>query len=78
MISRLENIWRTYFDFHYGIAFSIGMIMFIFSTVILYLKRKKQKNAICRKDVAVLLLFSVYMTVRGKVILQPQGKEFFT
>lgn len=62
MISRLENIWRTYFDFHYGIAFSIGMIMFIFSTVILYLMRKKQKNAICRKDVAVLLLFSVYMT----------------
>lgn len=62
MISRLENIWRTYFDFHYGVAFGIGIILFIFCMLILYLARKKQKNAVRKKDVAVLLLFSVYMT----------------
>lgn len=62
MISRLENICRTYFDFHYGIAFGIGIILFIFCTAILYFSRKKQKIAIGKKDVAVLLFFSVYMT----------------
>ena len=62
MISRLENIWTTYFDFHYGIACSIGIILFIFCTAVLYLTRKKQKNTIDKKDAAVLLLFSVYMT----------------
>ena len=62
MISILENIWKTYFDFHYSAAFSIGIILFICSGVILYSVEKKQRNVIGKKEIAILLLFSVYMT----------------
>lgn len=78
MILRLDNIWTTYFDFHYGTAAIFGTIFFILFTVILYSARKKQKKAIEKKDVAILLLFSVYMTfLLGVTLFNRQSADSY-
>ena len=50
-------------DFQYGQACGIAIVLFIISMAVLYFIRKKHHIPVRKKDIIILLLFSIYMTI---------------
>lgn len=62
MIQRLELFWKTYFDFQYGVALIIGIVLFgAFITVWICMKRRRGE-AVEAREAGCILLLCIYLT----------------
>ena len=59
----MRNIWRNYMDFQYDQASVIAIFLFVVSIAILYFVRKKYHIPLKKRDILILLFFSIYMTI---------------
>lgn len=79
MIQRLELFWKTYFDFQYGVAIIIGILMFgALITAWICLKRRRSETVEVREIVCILLL-CVYLTfLFGVTLFNRRPEESFS
>lgn len=79
MIQRLELFWKTYFDFQYGVAIIIGILMFgALITAWICLKRRRSETVEVREIVCILLL-CVYLTfLFGVTLFNRRSEESFS
>ena len=79
MLQRLELFWNTYFDFHYGMAVVIGILLFAVCAAALFFFRKKQGGHAEVREVGILVLFCVYLTfLFGVTLLNRRPEESYS
>lgn len=79
MIQRLELFWNTYFDFQYGVALIIGIVLFgAFITAWICMKRRRGEAAEAREAGCILLL-CIYLTfLFGVTLFNRHPEESFS
>lgn len=79
MIQRLELFWKTYFDFQYGVALIIGIVLFgAFITAWICLKRRR-REAVEVREIGCILLLCIYLTfLFGVTLFNRHPEESFS
>ena len=79
MIQRLELFWKTYFDFQYGVALIIGIVLVgAFITVWICMKRRRGE-AVEAREAGCILLLCIYLTfLFGVTLFNRHPEESFS
>ena len=75
MLQKIRLVWNIYFDFHYGAAIVIGIILFVFCTVSLSLWKKKHGKNMNGKEMVIIFLLCIYLTFLFGVTLLNRRPE---
>ena len=74
----LESLVNSYFTFHYGIGFAIGLIFFCGYMILTTRKKKSQGQSVSKKEILCGLALSVYLIILlgGTILNRDIDKEF--
>lgn len=73
-MKNLESLVKSYFTFHYGIGFAIGLIFFCGYMILTTRKKKSQGQSVSKKEILCGLALSVYLVfLLGGILL---GRDF--
>lgn len=59
----LESLIKSYFTFHYGVGFAIGLIIFCGYMFLIRRRRKSQGQSISKKEILCGLALSIYLVL---------------
>lgn len=62
MIQRLELFWNTYFDFQYGVALIIGIVLFTAVITAWICLKRRRREAVEVREIGCILLLCIYLT----------------
>ena len=62
LIQKLELLWNTYFDFQYGVAFVIGILLFAVLITLRIPSNGKPRGGVGVRETGFILLLCIYLT----------------
>ena len=77
-MQKLESFINSYFTFHYGVGFAIGLIFFCGYMILTTRKKKSQGQSVSKKEILCGLALSIYMVflLGGTVLNREIGEEY--
>ena len=77
-MQRLESFINSYFTFHYGVGFAIGLVIFCGYLYWVSRRKKSQGQSISRKEILCGLALSIYLVLLlgGTVLNRKIGEEY--
>lgn len=77
-MQRLESFINSYFTFHYGVGFAIGLIIFCGYLFLISRRKKSQGQSVSRKEILCGLALSIYIVflLGGTVLNRKIGEEY--
>ena len=77
-MQRLESFINSYFSFHYGVGFAIGLVIFCGYLYWVSRRKKSQGQSISIKEILCGLALSIYMVflLGGTVLNREIGEEY--
>lgn len=74
----LKSLAESYFAFHYGVGFAIGLIIFCVYVIVLIRRKRSRGQSVSRKEILCGLALSVYLVLLlGGTILNRNVKKNF-
>lgn len=77
-MQKLESFINSYFTFHYGVGFAIGLVIFCGYLYWVSRRKKSQGQSISKKEILCGLALSIYMVflLGGTVLNREIGEEY--
>ena len=76
-MQRMKSFVDTYFDFHYGVGFAIGLVIFC-GYMFLLRRNKSQGQSVSKKEILCGLALSIYLIflLGGTLLNREVGNEY--
>lgn len=77
-MQRVESLINSYFTFHYGVGFAIGLIIFCGYMFLISRRKKSQGQSVSRKEILCGLALSIYIVflLGGTILNREIGDEY--
>ncbi|MBP3462129.1 MAG: VanZ family protein [Tyzzerella sp.] len=77
-MQRMESLIDSYFTFHYGVGFAIGLVIFCGYMFLLRKQKKSQGQSVSKKEMLCGLALSIYMMLLlgGTLLNREVGDEY--
>ena len=77
-MQRLESFINSYFAFHYGVGFAIGLVIFCVYRYWVSRRKKSQGQSISKKEILCGLVLSIYLVLLlgGTILNRESGEEY--
>lgn len=77
-MQRVESLINSYFTFHYGVGFAIGLVIFCGYVFLIRRRKKSLGQSISRKEILCGLALSIYLVflLGGTILNREIGEEY--